>query len=185
MDTYIQTIHSPPLSQNRDITLPTKLHTVKAVVFPVVMYGCTWELDRKEGWMAKNWCFWTVVPEKTLESPLDCKEIKPDNPKGNQPWIFIGRIDAEDEALILWSPDAKSQLTGKDPGAGKDWGQKEKWGQRMRWLDSFTNSVDMNLSKLWEIVKDRKPSVLQSVGLQGVRYYLATEQQPLSQRMFS
>ena len=86
-----------------------------------------WELDYKEGWTLKNWCFWAVVLNKTLDSPLDCKEIQPVHPKGNQPWIFIGRTDAEVEALILWSPDAKSQLTGKDPDAGKDWGQEEKW----------------------------------------------------------
>ena len=85
-----------------------------------------WELDYKEGWVAKNWCFPTVLLEKTLESPLNWKEIKPVNPKGNQPWIFIGRTDAEAEAPIFWPPDAKSQLTGKDPDAGKDWGQKEK-----------------------------------------------------------
>ena len=85
-----------------------------------------WELDQKEGWALKNWCFWTVVLEKTLESPLDSKEIKPVNPKGNQPWIFFGRTNAEAEAPILWSPDAKSQLTGKKPDAGKDWGQEEK-----------------------------------------------------------
>ena len=84
-----------------------------------------WELDHKEGWMSKNWCFWTVVLEQTLESPLDSKEIKPFNPKGNQSWIFIGRTDAEAEALILWPPDAKSWLILKDPDAGKDWGQKK------------------------------------------------------------
>ena len=83
-----------------------------------------WELDHKEGWAPKNWCFPTVVLEKTLESPLNNKEIKPVNPKGNQPWIFIGRVDAE--APILWPPDVKSQLTGKDPDAGKDWRQEEK-----------------------------------------------------------
>ena len=80
----------------------------------------------KEGWVPKNWCFQTVVLEKILESPLDCKEIKPVNPKENQLWIFIGRTDAETEAPILWPPDLKSQLIGKDPDAGKDWGQKEK-----------------------------------------------------------
>ena len=85
-----------------------------------------WELDHKEGWAPKNWCFWTVVLEKTLESPLDCKEIQPVNPKGNQSWIFIGRTDAEAETPILWPPDVKSWLTGKDPDTGENWGQKEK-----------------------------------------------------------
>ena len=85
-----------------------------------------WELYRKEGWTPKNWCFWTVVLEKTLESPLDSKEIKPINPKGNQPWIFTGRTDAAAEALILWPPDAKNWLTGKDPDAGKDWRKEQK-----------------------------------------------------------
>ena len=84
-----------------------------------------WELDCEEGWVLKNWCFWTVVLEKTLESPLDCK-IKPANPKGNQPWIFIGRTDVEAETPTPWPPDAKNQLTGKDPDAGKDWRQEEK-----------------------------------------------------------
>ena len=85
-----------------------------------------WELDHKESWVPKNWCFWTVVLEKTLESPLNCKEIEPVNPKGNQSWTFIGRTDAEAEALILWPPDAKNWLIGKDLDAGKDWGQEEK-----------------------------------------------------------
>ena len=111
--------------KSRDITLITNVHIVKAVVFPVVRYGC-WELDHKDGWASKNWCFWTVVLEKTLESPLDCREIKPVNPKGNQPWISIGSPDAEAEAPIFWPPDVKSWLTGKDPDAGKDWGQEEK-----------------------------------------------------------
>ena len=84
-----------------------------------------WELDHKEGWAPKSWCFQTVVLEKTLESPLNSKEIQPINPKGNQPWIFIGRTDAEAEAPILWPPDLKSWLTGKHPGAGKDWRQKK------------------------------------------------------------
>ena len=84
-----------------------------------------WELDYKEGWAPKNWCFWTVVLEKTLESPLDCKEIKQVNPKGNQPWILIGRTDAEGEAPILWPPDVKSWLIGKDPDAGKVWKQEK------------------------------------------------------------
>ena len=86
-----------------------------------------WQVDHKEGWVLKNWCFWTVVLEKTLESPLNCKEIKLVNPKGNQPWIFIGGTAAESESPLLWPPDAKSRLTGKDPDAGKDWRQEEKW----------------------------------------------------------
>ena len=85
-----------------------------------------WELDHKESWALKNWCFWPVVLEKTLESPLDCKEIKPVNPKGNQSWIFTGKTDAEAEAPILWPPDAKNWLIGKDPDAGKDWRKEEK-----------------------------------------------------------
>ena len=85
-----------------------------------------WGLDYKESWALKNWCFWTVVLEKTLESPVDCKEIKLVNPKGNESWIFIGRTDADAETLILWLPDVKNWLTGKDPGAGKDWRQEEK-----------------------------------------------------------
>ena len=85
-----------------------------------------WELDHKESWVPKNWCFWTVVLEKTLENPLDCKEIKPINPKGNQSWIFTGRTDAEAEAPIIWPPDEKSQLIRKDSDAGKDWRQEEK-----------------------------------------------------------
>ena len=85
-----------------------------------------WELEHKESWGLKSWCFWTVVLEKTLESPLDCKEIKPVNPKGNQPWIFIWRTDAEAEAPILWPPDAKNWFIGKDPDGGKGWRQEEK-----------------------------------------------------------
>ena len=84
-----------------------------------------WELDCKESWALKNWCFWTVVLEKTLEGPLDCKEVQPVHPKGNQSWMFIGRTEAEAETPILWPPDVKSWLTGKDPDAGKDWGQEE------------------------------------------------------------
>ena len=85
-----------------------------------------WELDHKEGWVPKNWCFWTVVLEKTLESPLDTKEIKSVNPKGNQLWVFIGRTDAEVEAPVLWPPDVKGWIIRKDPDAGKDWQQQEK-----------------------------------------------------------
>ena len=85
-----------------------------------------WRLDCEDSWVLKNWCFWTVVLEKTLESPLDCKEIQPVHPKGNQSWVFIGRTDVEAETPVLWPPDAKSWLIGKDPDAGKDWGQEEK-----------------------------------------------------------
>ena len=112
--------------KNRDITLPTKVHLVKAVVFPVVMYGCeSWTIKKAE--KTQNWSFWTVVLEKTLESPLDCKEIQPVNPKGNQSWILIRRTVAEAEAPVLWPPDAKSWLIWKDPDAGKDWRREEKW----------------------------------------------------------
>ena len=110
--------------KSRDITFPTKVCVVKAMVFPVVRYGC--ELDYKGSWVPKNWCFWTVVLEKTLESPLDCKEIQSVCPKGNQSWIFVGRTDAEAETPIPWPPDMKNWLIGKDPDAGKDWRWEEK-----------------------------------------------------------
>ena len=111
--------------KSRDITLLTKVHLVKTMVFPVVIYGGeSWII--KESWVLKNWCFWTAVLEKTLERPLDCKEIKPVNPKGDQSWIFIGRTDAEAEMPILWPSDAKKWLIGKDPDAGKDWRQEQK-----------------------------------------------------------
>ena len=111
--------------KSRDITLPTKVHLVKAMVFPIVMYGCD-ELDYKESWALKNWCFWTVVLEKTIESPLECKEIQPVHPKGDQSWEFIARTDVEAETPILWAPHAKSWLIWKDSDGGKDWRQKEK-----------------------------------------------------------
>ena len=125
-----------------------------------------WELDHKEGWALRNWCFWTVVLEKTLESPLDCKEIKPVNPKGKQSWIFIGRTDTEAEDPKLRLPDAKSRLTGKDPDAGKDWGQEEKgktgWDGWMasltQWTWVWVNSGGQQ--------RTGKPGRLQSMGSQ-------------------
>ena len=112
--------------KSRGITLPTKVHLSSQGYGFSSGHVWMWELDYKESWALKNWCFWTVVLEKTLESPLDCKEIQPVHPKGNRSWIFIGRADVEAETPILWPPDVKNWLIGKDPDAGKDWGQEEK-----------------------------------------------------------
>ena len=111
--------------KSRDMTLPTKDHLVKAMIF-FSSHGWLWELDHKEGWAPKNWCFWAVVLEKTLKSPLVSKEIQPVNPKGNQSWIIIGRTDVEAETPILWPPDVKNWLIWKNPDAWRDWAQEEK-----------------------------------------------------------
>ena len=105
--------------KNRDIALWTEVHIIKLMVFPVVMY-------RYESWTMKNWCLWTVMLEKTSESPLDSKKIKTVNPKGNEPWIFIGRTDTETEAPVFWPPNAKRWLIGKDSDTGKDWRQRSE-----------------------------------------------------------
>ena len=144
----------------------------KSVVFPVVMYG--WELDYKEIWVLKNWCFGTMVLKKTLESPLDCKKIKPVNPKGNQSWIFIGRTDAEAETSILWPSDVKNRLIWKDPDerlkAGGE-GDNRGWDG---WMESPTQWTWVWVN-CWSWRWTGWPGVLQSVGSQRVGHDWATE----------
>ena len=141
-----------------------------------------WELDHKESWVPKNWCFWSVVLEKALESPLACKEIKPGNPKGNQSWIFIGRTDAEAEAPILWPPDAKNWLLGKDPDDGKDWRWKEKVTTEDELVDGIINSMDMSWASSRNWWWTGKPGGLQSMGSQRVGNNWATELNQTEQR---
>ena len=139
--------------KSRFITLPTKVRLVKDMVF--CSHEWMWELDYEESWVPKNWCFWTVVLEKTLESPLDCKQIKPVHPKGNQSWIFIGRTDAEAETPTLWSPYSKSWLIGKDPDARKD-RRQEKGKTEDDIVGWFTDMMDVSFSRLQELVMDRE-----------------------------
>ena len=139
-----------------------------------------WEQDHKERWARKNRCFQTVELEKTLECSLGCREIKSVNPKGNQPWIFIGKTDAEAEAPVLWSPDAKSWLIGKEPNAGKDWGQEEKGtteNEIVGWHHWLNRHEFEKTLRQWET---GKPGMLQSMVLQRVRHNWMTEQQKRS-----
>ena len=166
--------------KSRDITFPKNIHIVKALVFPLVTYRCeSWtkmKAERRRIDVFEQW-HW-----KTLESPLDSKRIQPVHPKGNQPWVFIGKTDAEAEAPILWPPDVKNWLTGKDPDAGKDWRQKQKGaieGEMVGW-HQWLNRHEFEQAPG---VGEGKPGVLQSMGLQRVGHDWVTEekQQNLSE----
>ena len=153
--------------KSRDITLPTKVCLVKAMVFPVVMYGY------KESWVLKNWCYWTMVLEKILESPLDCKEIQPVHSKGDQFWVFIGRTDIEGETPVLWPPDVKNWLIWNDWERLKVGGEGDDRGSD-GWMASLTQWtwIWVNSGSWWWT---GRPGVLQSMGLQRVGHNWVTQ----------
>ena len=149
----------------RDTTLPSKVLSSQSCGFSCC-HVWMWDLNHKESWALKNWCFWTVVLEKTLESPLNCKKIQPVHSEGDQPWIFIGRTDAEAETPIFWPPDGKNWLIWKYPDAGKDWGWKEKGmteDKMVGWHYQLDGRVWASSRSWWWT---GKPGVLQSIGLQ-------------------
>ena len=167
-------INLDSMLKSRGITLPTKVRLVKAMVFSS-SHVWIWGLDYKESWVQKNWCFWTMVLEKTLESPLDSKETQPVHPKGDQSWIFIARTDAEAETPVLWPPDARNWLIWKDPDAGKGW---RLWEKGMTGWDGWMVSLT-RWTWIWVRTGNSwwtgKPGVLQSMGSQRVGHNWATE----------